>query len=257
MTLVLDSVTFSYPGKSVLTGLTLSLETGRFIGIIGPNGCGKTTILDLLMRHQKPHSGQILLDDTPLNRYPKRKLARRMALVPQNYSINFPFSAREVVMMGRYPHISRFARPSSKDQAKVKEIMALTDCLELAHRPITELSGGERQRVVFARALAQTPKVLILDEATANMDIHHCLHLLQLVAKMQRDRQMGVVAVFQDINLAARYCQELIFISHGQVMAAGSTNEVLKPGILQKVFQVDTKVYFDDYSQSHQVVFRQ
>ncbi|MGD9210711.1 MAG: ABC transporter ATP-binding protein [Desulfobacteraceae bacterium] len=257
MDFVLDWVSFSYPGKKVLSELNLSLKANRFIGIIGPNGCGKTTLLDLLMRHHKPQKGHISYADKPLNRYSKKELARYIALVPQNYSINFPFSAKEVVMMGRYPHIPRFAAPSLKDHNKVNEIMTLTDCIELGHRPVTELSGGERQRVVFARALAQNPKVLILDEATANMDIHHSLRLLQLVSQLQQENKMGVVAVFQDINLAAKYCQELIFMSKGKVVAIGPTDKVLKSDILLKVFQVDAKVYFEEYNQSHQVVFRQ
>lgn len=257
MSFELDQVSFSYTGKKVLQNLCLKLEPGRFIGVLGPNGCGKTTLLDLIMRHQKPQNGTITYGNRPLNGYSKRELARRIALVPQSYDINFPYCAREVVMMGRYPHMPRFAAPSANDHAVVDAIINKTGCCELAHRPVTELSGGERQRVVFARALAQEPMVLILDEATANMDIHHSLHLLQLVAEMQREKGVGIVAVFQDINLAAMYCQELVFIIKGEVAAAGPTASVLRSETLLEVFQVQAKVYFEDYSQSHQVVFRQ
>jgi iron complex transport system ATP-binding protein len=253
----LDQVSFSYPGKTVFKDFSLKLATDRFVGIIGPNGCGKTTLIDLIMRIQKPKSGHITYLEKPLLSYSKRELACQIALVPQNYSINFPFMAQEIVMMGRYPHMPRFSAPSFEDRAKVKKIMLQTGCIELAHRPVTELSGGERQRVVFARALAQDPKVLILDEATANMDIHHSLHLLQLVSKMQSKNKMGVVAVFQDINLAAMYCQDIVIIKEGKIMTAGPVSSVLNSEILFEVFQVQSKVYFEDYSQSHQVVFKQ
>jgi ABC-type cobalamin/Fe3+-siderophores transport system ATPase subunit len=257
MGFVLDRISFSYPNKNVFQDFSLNLDTNRFIGIIGPNGCGKTTLLDLIMRLHRPQKGDITYLGKPLASYSKRELARHIALVPQNYGVNFPYSAKGVVMMGRYPHLPRFSAPSSQDQTKVKKIMVQTGCMDLAQRPITELSGGERQRVVFARALAQEPKVLILDEATANMDIHHSLHLLQLVAKMKRESNLGVIAVFQDINLAAMFCQDLVVISEGRVAAAGPTASVLQPEILLKVFQVQAKVYFEDYSQSRQVVFRQ
>lgn len=254
---IFDQVSFSYPGTNVFEDFSLNLKADGFVGIIGPNGCGKTTLIDLIMRLQKPQRGHITYLEKPLSSYSKKELARQIALVPQTYSINFPFLVKEVVMMGRYPHISRFSAPSTEDLAKVKEIMVQTGCIELARRPVTELSGGERQRVVFARALAQEPKILILDEATANMDIHHSLHLLQLVVKMQCENKMGVVAVFQDINLAAMYCQDLVVISEGRVVMAGPTSFVLQSEILLEVFHVQAKVYFEDYNQSHQVVFRQ
>ncbi len=257
MSFALEHVSFAYGDRQVFSDLSITLEPDKFIGIIGPNGCGKTTLLDLLMRHQKPQKGTILYNDQPINRYSRRQLARRIALVPQNYAINFPFTAQEVVLMGRYPHMPRFSPPTPQDLTRVREIMDQTHCLELAHRPVTELSGGERQRVVFARALVQEPKTLILDEATANMDVHHSLGLLKLVDQIQREHQIGIIAVFQDINLAARYCQELVIMSDGGIAANGKIDEVLQATTLREVFQVEAKVYFETYSQSHQVVFRQ
>jgi iron complex transport system ATP-binding protein len=159
--------------------------------------------------------------------------------------------------MGRYPHISRFAAPSALDREMVRQIMQQTDTAVLAHRPVNELSGGERQRVVLARALAQDARMLILDEAFSNMDVHHCMQLLNTVTHLTRKNGTGVVAVFQDINLAARYCDELIFMQEGQIAASGPRDQVLNPEILQQVFRVQAKVYFEPFSQASQVVFKQ
>jgi iron complex transport system ATP-binding protein len=160
-------------------------------------------------------------------------------------------------MMGRYPHMTRFSVPSAKDKELVQEIMQKTDTAGLAHRPVTELSGGERQRVVLARALAQDARMLILDEAFSNLDVQHCIQLLNTVTRLPREKGTGVIAVFQDINLAARYCDELIFMDNGQIVASGPKDRVLNPEILQKVFKLQAKVYFEPFSQASQVAFKQ
>ena len=201
-------------------------------------------------------SGRILYNGKTLATYSKKELSKEIALVPQNFYINFPFTVKEIVMMGRYPHIPRFAAPSSEDVRAVREVMEKAEISEFADRYITELSGGERQRVVFARALAQTAPVLILDEATSNLDINFSISLLNIAEQTVKKGKNTVIAVMQDINLAAVYCDYLIFMSHGQIAAHGSTQSVLNPEIIHAVFNVDAKVYQESYSQSLQVVFR-
>ena len=159
-------------------------------------------------------------------------------------------------MMGRYPHIARFAAPSAEDWKIVREVMEKSEIVEFAERYVTELSGGERQRVVFARALAQDTPVLILDEATSNLDIKYTLSLLNLAAGGVQSDAKTVVAVLQDINLAAAYCDYLIFMSQGKIVNHGPVREILNPEIVESVFNVDAKVYFDNYSNSLQIVFR-
>jgi iron complex transport system ATP-binding protein len=257
MGFALEQVTFRYPQKTVIRKLSFCLQPGRTYGILGPNGCGKTTLLDLLVRHRKPCNGCIRYEGRKLSTYRQKDLARKVALVPQNYDINFPFTAGQIVMMGRYPHMTRFCAPSTKDQEMVQDIMQKTDTAEFAHRPVTELSGGERQRVVLARALAQDARMLILDEAFSNLDVQHCIQLLNTVTRLSREKGTGVIAVFHDINLAARYCDELIFMDNGQIVASGPRDLVLNPEILQKVFKVQARVYFEPFSQASQVAFKQ
>lgn len=249
-----NKATFAYGDKTVIDRLSAEIETGRFYGIIGPNGCGKSTLIDLLTGHRRPMDGTVSYRGEPLGRYAKSRIAKEIALVPQDFYINFPFTAREIVMMGRYPHMPRFSAPSGEDIQRVEQIMAETRTDTLKNRYINELSGGERQRVVFARALAQDASVLLLDEATSNLDVKHTLLLLNLAAR-RVEQQKTVIAVFQDINLASLYCDHLIFMVAGQVAVCGPADTVLTPNTLETVFQVKAKIEFDDYCNAKQVVF--
>ena len=252
----IDQIYFGYKSKKVIESLSLTLEAGVFYGIIGPNGCGKTTLLDLMINHLQPTAGRIRYKGKTLAGYSKKSLSREIALVPQNFYINFPFTAKEVVMMGRYPHIKKFAAPSIRDTSFVQDIMEKTDTLEFENRFITQLSSGERQRVIFARALAQDSPVLVLDEATSNLDINHALGMLKLAAQGVANEKKTVIAVMQDINLAAAFCDQLIFVQHGNVVANGPIDKILNSEILREVFKVDSKIYFEPYSDSMQVVFK-
>ena len=234
----IENLHFGYPQRRVLQGLALSLAPGRFYGLLGPNGCGKTTLLDLMAGLRQPARGTVRFKGRGLNTYPRRALAREMALVPQDFYISFPFAVQDVVMMGRYPHLKRFAHPGAEDRRRVAAAMAATDTRRFARRPVTALSGGERQRVVFARALAQDTGVLLLDEATANLDIRHTLDLLNRVRDNVREGRQTVIAVFQDVNLAAMYCDELLFIKDGRIAEQGPTDAVMRAETLLAIYGV-------------------
>jgi iron complex transport system ATP-binding protein len=250
----LQNISFSYGDQRIFSNISLTLEAGLFHGILGPNGSGKTTLLDLLTGHLHPRQGNILYKNQNINDFSRRDMARKTALVPQDFRINFPFTVFQVVMMGRYPHLGRFSGPTQDDLDLVEQAMIAAGVKIFAHRYVTELSGGERQRVVFARALAQNARVLIMDEATSSLDIKHSLSLMRLVATEVQKSHVTAIAVMQDINLAARYCQTLLFLKNGRVAAHGPAKEVLTETIIREVFEVDAKVYFDKQINCRQVV---
>lgn len=256
MVFKISDLSYTYGGNRLaVDGLSLELEAGRFYAVIGPNGCGKTTLMDLMCGHKKAGTGTINLNGSPLAAYSRRSLARQVALVPQEYRVNFPYTAREVVTMARYPHLPRFAVPSAEDIEHVESIMAQCGASGLADRFMTELSGGEKQRVIFARALAQQTNVLLLDEPCANLDIRHALHLMEMAASKVRDDGATVIAVMHDINLALRYADELVLMKQGRVAAKGSAKTVLDRSVLEQVFAVDARIKHEPAVNAEQVIF--
>lgn len=252
----LEKVGFSYGEVTALDGVSWRISPGCFWGIVGPNGCGKTTLFDLMARINVPATGTVFYQGRDIREYSRKELAREIALVPQDFYINFSFTVREIVLMGRYPHISRFAPPAAGDLEVVDGIMELLKIDGFKDKYITELSGGERQRVVFARALAQETPVLLLDEGTSNMDIRYTLNLLDMVADKVEIGKMTAIAVFHNINMAATYCRKLVFMQAGKVVLQGNTDEVLNEQSIREIFGIDCRVYFDDYVGARQVAFR-
>jgi len=246
---------FAFGKHTVIDELNLEIAPGHFYGIVGPNGCGKTTLLMLMMGYHRVHAGRILFDGREISSYSRRHLARKMALVPQDFTINFDFSVREIVMMGRYPYLPRFAAPSRAETRKGNAVMEEMGVAGLGGRSVLALSGGEKQRVVFARALAQDTPLLLLDEATSNMDIHHTLHALDRVARRVRAGKT-VVGVFHDLNLAAMYCDRMIFMAEGHILSLGETEEVFREETIEKTFGIKGKIINPPFSSGKQIIFQ-
>ena len=246
---------FSYPSGAVLQDLNLTIRPGRFYTIVGPNGSGKTTLLDVLCGNKAPNAGTVRLNDRTLNDYRHRELARQLALVPQEFGIDFPFTVREVVSMGRHPHIPRFSRPSREDTQAIDRAMTAMDLDRYAATYVTQLSGGEKQRVVLARAMAQDTSVLLMDEPVSQLDIKHSLMVLGLARTLAAQGRI-VVAVMHDLNLAALTGQEFFFLKQGRVEAAGPAPEVLTPENIARVFGVKAAVEWNEFSQAYAVSFR-
>lgn len=242
MLLNVDGIECRYGSVKVLEDVSLSVKGGDFVGILGPNGSGKTTLLKSISRLLKPHKGTILLNEADIYSLKSVDVAKQMAVVPQDTSIGFNFSALDIVLMGRNPHLKRFQMESEKDLAVARKVMNLTNIWQLAERPINELSGGEKQRVIIARALAQEPKILLLDEPLTHLDIVNQLEIMDLVKDLCVKEKLIVLAVFHDFNLAARYCNSAIMLKKGKIFSAGSLDEVLTSENIKSVFHVDAIV---------------
>lgn len=241
-----SALRFGYGDSPVLRGLDLVFESGALHGIVGPNGCGKSTLLALLSGHLIPDSGDAALDGIPAREYPASRLARHCALVEQEPAANFPFTVFETVLMGRHPHIPRFARPQQTDLDITNKALAVMDLTHLRHRALADLSGGERQRAMVARGLTQDTPILLLDEPTASMDIRHALSTMAELKRLAQKENKTVIAVLHDLNLAARFCDRVTMLSHGTVHASGTVQKTLTPAGIEAVFRVRTAVLETD-----------
>jgi iron complex transport system ATP-binding protein len=242
--LTIDGVDCSYGSVDILKDINFSVKSGQFLGILGPNGSGKTTLLKSISRVLQPKKGTILIEDKDIYKLKPLDIAKQMAVVPQSTPVSFDFTALEVVLMGRNPHMTRFKMEGKTDLEIAKNSMELTHTWEFADRPVTELSGGERQRVIIARALTQEPQILLLDEPTTHLDISNQLEIMDLIKHLCETQNacMLIVAVFHDFNLAARYCDSIILLKDGKIVAVGEAEDTLTSDNIKKVFNVDTIV---------------
>ncbi len=240
--LKIEGVCSSYDSVKILEDVCFSVKTGTFLGILGPNGSGKTTLLKSISRVLKPRKGAVLLDGTDIYAMKNVDVAKQMAVVPQESNITFSYTALDIVLMGRSPHMPRFKTETVEDLAIARNAMEYTGTWHLAKRLITELSGGEKQRVIIARALTQQPKILLLDEPTTHLDISNQLEIMDMLKQLCLKKKLLIIGVFHDFNLATRYCDSVILLKKGKIVAAGETAAILTSENIKKVFGIDTIV---------------
>ncbi|MGE0703520.1 MAG: ABC transporter ATP-binding protein [Vicinamibacterales bacterium] len=239
-----DRLSFAYRATDtpVLDQVSLTVERGDLVGILGPNGSGKTTLLKVLAGSLSPTTGEVRLDRRPLTSWSRREIARRIAFVPQETFAPFDFSVLDIVLMGRFPHLGRFALEGPDDLAIARDALRATGTEAFEDRSFSTLSGGEKQRVVIASALAQSPEMLLLDEPTASLDIGHQFDVQQLLGRLNRDHAVTMILSTHDLNFAAALCRRLVLLRGGRVLAAGPTPEVLTPEAVRALYDVDADV---------------
>jgi iron complex transport system ATP-binding protein len=241
--LTVNRISFSYRiTVPTLRDVSVDVRKGEFLSLVGPNGSGKSTLLRLLDRIYIPQSGTILLNNKELSQYTRAELAQRIAFVPQDASVMFPFTVLEIVLMGRSPHSRGAMFESEHDRQIAMEMLERTDAAHLAHQPITNLSGGERQRVFIARALAQQPEILLLDEPNAHLDIAHQIDIFSIIKQLNIERDLTVVSVSHDLNLAGAYSDRIGMLVCGALVALGTPDEVLTETNIRTVFQTHVMV---------------
>ena len=245
---------YLYDKHIVLDGVDLKIREGEILGILGPNGCGKTTLLRNLNKNLSPKGGCVLLNDIDMERIQKRDVAKEVAVVPQTNEIHFSFTVRDIVAMGRMPFQGMLGGETQRDKEFIESAMLQTGVMKFADRHINSMSGGERQRVIIARAIAQTPKIILMDEPTLHLDISMQFDALNLVYKLSREQGLTVVIVSHDLAMVARYCDRIVMLHDHRIHALGTPEEVLTPENMKTVFNVDAELIYDEKIKKHTVL---
>ena len=241
MLLKMENAYLELGERDVIKGVSADFHPGALTGVIGPNGAGKTTLLRALAGLLPVKAGSISLEGQPIDSFDRKETARRVGYLGQKQEPSFPFRVEETVMMGRYPHLGRLAPETGADREAVDTALRDVDATDLASRTLNELSGGELQRVLIARTLAAQTPVLLLDEPFANLDVRHCLAILEILRAQAREGRTVVVSV-HDLNLALRYCDELLLLYEGEILAQGNAGSVLTPRLIEKAFHVCAQI---------------
>lgn len=266
MKIDVSGVQFGYKSTHILDNITFEAKEGKILGILGENGCGKTTLLKCINRMLKPQGGAILLDDPDpgifdknnvrdddvnISELSRKELARCFAIVSQTTSMPFPYTGYDAVRMGLY---ARSSATKEDENEKIYNAMKEAGALEFAERSVKELSGGELRRVMIARALVQNPKVLLLDEPTLHLDMDHQFALMDLITHLRDSRNMIIIMVTHDLTYAARYCDEVLIMEKGRIIRAGPVAEVLKPDVVRDVFHINAMIEYDERVKGLNVV---
>lgn len=235
--LKISSLCGGYHKHTVIRDISLIVNEGDFLGIIGPNGSGKTTLLRLVTRVLRPSSGRVYFCREDIFKMDLKEFCKKVAFVSQDIATDFSFTVKEIVLMGRIPHLGRMSFETKDDLRIVEEALAMTDTLNLKDKCIDELSAGERQRVIIARALAQEPELLLLDEPTSHLDIGHQIQVLDLLNRLSRSRSLTIVMILHDLNLASSYCNRIVLLDNGSVYKEGSAGDVLTYQNIEAVYK--------------------
>lgn len=233
----LSNLSSGYLGNDVIKDISFEINEGGFLGVIGPNGSGKTTLFRTITKIITKYKGQLLYKDKEIKNWSVRTLAREIAVVPQFLLLTFPFNVYDFIALGRTPYLGRFEPVSIKDKKVIESSMQITECLHLGRRLVTELSGGELQRVFLAQALAQEPKLLLLDEPTSHLDIGHQADILHLLKKLNKEQGLTILIILHDLNLASDYSERLLLLDEGKIYRLGSPAEVLTYQNIEAVYK--------------------
>lgn len=250
----LKNISAFYQKRIILEEINFEVKEGEFLGIIGPNGVGKTTLLKIITGVKQPNTGQVILNKKNITNLSRKEIAKIMAVVPQNLFIPSLFTVEDVIMMGRYPHQKNKFTTSNEDITIVNDVMNKTNTNLFRNRIIDELSGGEKQEVIIAKALVQQPKILILDEPTANLDIKHQMKILNLIKTLVKKDKITVIIVIHDLNLASRFCDNLILLNNCKIQSQGKIENVLTQQNLEQAYQIKVKVEYNNLINSLQVM---
>lgn len=252
--LEVENLKFGYGKNLVLDEISFKVRKGEFISIIGPNGSGKSTLLKILNHIYIPWEGKVSMEGNNINHLNKKKLAKKIALVAQDTRIDYEFTVEDIVLMGRHPHKKRFQKDNIRDYDIVRESLEMTNTVDLKNRIVTEISGGEMQRVMIARALAQRPSIILLDEPTSHLDINHQMEILKLLKEMNRKNGTTIILVIHDINLGIRYSDQIIMLNKGKLIGMGNSQKIITRNNIKSVYDINTVIENNQHTNSLHII---
>lgn len=240
--IVIKELKFSYGDNIVLNDIGISLQKGKFYSIIGPNGSGKTTLAKYIAKLVDVEGEKVFVDGEDIKKMNAKGIAKKISCVPQNTSIDYDFSVMDIVLMGRAPYMGRFQSESESDIQIAKRAMDITKVWHLKDKKINQISGGERQRVIIARTITQDTNIMILDEPISNIDIQHQIGLLDTIKKLNKEKNLTVIAILHDLNLAAQYSDEIILMNKGKIISFGRIDDVLTKDNIKTVYNLEVNL---------------
>lgn len=251
MKLTIDNVSVSIASRKIIESVSLQVSKNQFVGLIGPNGCGKSTLLKSVSKILEPNQGVITLGDENIQELSNKQLAKKLGFLGQFHQVNFDFSIRDMLLLGRSPYKGLMERENALDYEIVEKVLFQLDLEKIADRSFLSLSGGEKQRVILGRTLVQQPKFLVLDEPTNHLDINYQLSILKTVGALP----IGVLAALHDLNLAARFTDYLYAMKEGQIIKEGRPEEVLTQAVIKELYEVDCRTYANPISGKQTIEF--
>ncbi|MCF7859429.1 MAG: ABC transporter ATP-binding protein [Candidatus Cloacimonetes bacterium] len=238
----LNGVSVSYQDVKVLKNLSLNFSKGEFCALLGPNGVGKSTLLHTILGVQPMISGSIFIAEKELGKWQRKELAKLIAIIPQDFQLQFDYTVKDIVLMGRFPYSTRWQNYTHDDYEKVEKILLQLDLNSFHNKLYSKLSGGERRRVSIARALAQETDILLMDEAFANLDINHQLEIMQILSQINKEHDKLIILISHNINLASEYCRRVILLKQGKVLADGAPQNILNSQNLEKLYNTKLQI---------------
>ena len=253
--LKIRNLSVGYRNKEVIQNLSLNFSTGEFCALLGPNGAGKSTLLKALIKYIEPISGEIFLNDKNLQNMSHKQTAKIISMIPQDFQLQFDYKVKDLVMMGRFPHLGYWQSYSKKDEEITENILKQLDLIKYKDTNFSQLSGGEKQRVSIARALAQETDIVLMDEAFVNLDVNHQLEIMQILSDINKKQNKTIILVSHNINLASDYCDRIIMMKDGKIIADGKPKSVVTEKNIKTVFEADLKMIMNPASGEPNLIY--
>ena len=251
----ISNITVGYQQKKIIKNLSLDFEKGEFCALLGPNGAGKSTLLNAIIGFLQLWNGNISVNGTGINKWQKKEIAKKIALIPQDFQLQFDYKVEDLILMGRFPYLRKWQNYTKKDKEIVEDVLKSLDLMKFKNKLFSQLSGGEKQRVSIARALVQDTDIILMDEAFSHLDINHQLEIMQLLSEINAKHEKLIILVSHNINLASEYCNRVVMLKDGNLVAKGSPERVITPQTIAKVYGTNLQIIKNPISGKPNLIY--